>query len=306
MTAPLAVLGGGSIGVAFALQFALAGRAVRVYEPSPDRRTAIPGELRARLAELAAHGLLDDDLDAVAGRVVLTSAVAEAVAGAAIAQECAPERAEIKRALFAEAAAADPDAILASSSSAIVPSAITGEEPWADRLIVAHPGNPPYLIPVIELVPGPRTAAGVIDRAAAVYEAVGLRPVRLTREIEGFVFNRLQGAVLREAYCLLRDGIASVDDIDAVMREGLGRRWSFMGPFETSDLNVRGGLEAHAARMAPAYERMGAERGQHDPWTPELVAEAHRQRREILPLEEWEDRVLWRDRELMRRKRLLG
>jgi 3-hydroxyacyl-CoA dehydrogenase len=124
--------------------------------------------------------------------------------------------------------------------------------------------------------------------------------VRVRREIEGFVFNRLQGAVLREAYCLVRDGVATVEDIDAIVRDGLGRRWSIIGPFETSDLNTRGGIESHAQKMGPSYERMGAERGQHDPWTPELVAEVTRQRRGALPLEKWEERVRWRDEQLMR------
>jgi L-gulonate 3-dehydrogenase len=304
--APLAVLGGGSIGVAFAVQFASSKREVRIFEPVAERLAVVETEVRARLQDLAANELLAEPVDVVLGRVRVTSDVTEAVSGCVLAQECAPERPEVKRELFASVAAVNPEAILASSSSALTPSEIGGEEPWADQLIVAHPGNPPYLIPVIELVPGPRTADGLIDAAAEIFENVGLRPVRLTREIEGFIFNRLQGAVLREAYCLLRDGIASVEGIDTVMKDGLGRRWAFMGPFETSDLNVRGGLEAHAARMAAAYESMGAARGQHDPWTPDLVAEAHRQRREQLPLDEWEDRVRWRDLELMRRKRLLG
>ena len=115
--------------------------------------------------------------------------------------------------------------------------------------------------------------------------------VTLGREVEGFVFNRLQGAVLREAYCLVRDGVVSVDDLDKIMRDGLGMRYAFIGPFETSDLNVRGGIPAHAARMAAAYERMGAERGQRDPWTPELVAKVAGQRRANLPLDGW--RLAW-------------
>jgi 3-hydroxyacyl-CoA dehydrogenase len=119
------------------------------------------------------------------------------------------------------------------------------------------------------------------------------------RELTGFVFNRLQGAVLREAYCLVRDGVASVEDIDRVVRDGLGLRWAVIGPFETVDLNTRGGIGAHARRLGPAYARMGAERGQHDPWTPDLVAEVERQRRETLPLDDWEARVTWRDRALM-------
>ena len=132
-----------------------------------------------------------------------------------------------------------------------------------------------------------------------ILEGVGLSVVVVHEEIEGFVFNRLQGAVLREAYCLVRDGIASVDDIDRIMRDGLGLRWSVIGPFETVDLNTVGGIEAHAARLGPAYARMGAERGQHDPWTPELVAEVARQRREALPLEDWQARGAWRDRQIM-------
>ena len=96
-------------------------------------------------------------------------------------------------------------------------------------------------------------------------------PVTLAREVEGFVFNRLQGALLREAYCLVRDGVVTAEGVDRAVRDGLGRRWAVIGPFETAALNVRGGVEAHAARMGEAYARMGAERGQHDPWTTELV-----------------------------------
>jgi hypothetical protein len=134
-----------------------------------------------------------------------------------------------------------------------------------------------------------------------MFTAAGMAPVRLRKEVEGFVFNRLQGALLREAYCLVRDGVASVEDIDTVVRQGLGLRWSVIGPFETVDLNTRGGIASHALKMGPAYERMGAERGQHDPWTPALVAEVERQRRALLPLEAWEARIAWRDRALMRR-----
>ena len=123
--------------------------------------------------------------------------------------------------------------------------------------------------------------------------------VRLGSEIEGFAYNRLQGALLREAYCLVRDGILSVGDIDRLVRDALGLRWSVIGPFETSDLNTRGGIEAHARRMGPAYTRMGKERGQHDPWTEELVAEVTAARRRVLPIEGWLQRGNERDRALM-------
>jgi 3-hydroxyacyl-CoA dehydrogenase len=105
--------------------------------------------------------------------------------------------------------------------------------------------------------------------------------------------------VLREAYCLVRDGVATVEDIDRVVRDGLGLRWSVVGPFETVDLNTRGGIASHALKLGPAYAAMGAERGQNDPWTPELVKTVETQRRALLPLEQWEQRVRWRDRALM-------
>jgi 3-hydroxyacyl-CoA dehydrogenase len=123
--------------------------------------------------------------------------------------------------------------------------------------------------------------------------------VTLGREIEGFVFNRLQGALLREAYCLVRDGIATVEEIDGIVSNGLGLRWSVIGPFETADLNTRGGIADHARKMGPAYARMGAERGQHDPWTPDLVERVTKQRRALMPEKDWEERVAWRDQRLM-------
>ena len=128
-----------------------------------------------------------------------------------------------------------------------------------------------------------------------------MSPVRVEQEIEGFVFNRLQGALLREAYALVRDGIASVEDIDIVVRDGLGRRWAFMGPFETADLNTRGGIAAHAQNMGPSYHRMGLARGDTSEWTPELVSKVVAQRRQQLALDDWEDRVAWRDEQLLRR-----
>ena len=177
---------------------------------------------------------------------------------------------------------------------------MASELPGRARCLVVHPGNPPYLLPVVEVVPAPFTAADVVERTHALLERAGLSPVRVRVELEGFVFNRLQGAMLREAYALVRDGVASVADIDRIVSDGLGRRWSVIGPFETVDLNVRGGIAAHAQRMGPAYARMGAERGDRSTWTDELVAQVAAERRAVLPLDRWDARVEWRDRALMR------
>lgn len=295
-----AVIGAGSIGVAFALVFARAGWQVRLHDPDAQRRRASTDELRARIEALRSYALLEEPTPVLLDRVHVVAAVDEAVADADLVQECAPEKLELKCALFAELdAAARPQAILASSTSALPASRFAASLAGRGRCLVAHPGNPPYLLRVIEIVPAPFTDADAADRADALYRAAGLIPVRVRKEVEGFVFNRLQGALLREAYCLVRDGVASVEDIDRVMREGLGPRWSIIGPFETVDLNTRGGIGSHAQKMGPAYERMGAERGQRDPWTPDLVADVERQRRAALPLEQWDARVDWRDRMLM-------
>lgn len=298
--APVAVIGGGSIGVAFALVFARAGHPVSITDPDTQRREAIPYELYDKLELLSTSGLTAEEPDVIADRVSVTLTVREGLCDAALVQECVPERLDVKRRVFGELAGlTGPKCILASSSSAIPASQIAAELDCDDRLIVAHPGNPPFLLPVIELVPTQNTRSDVLEMARALYAGAGMSPVTVEREVEGFLFNRIQGAVLREAYALVRDGVATVEDIDTVMRDGLGRRWSFMGPFETIDLNTRGGISAHAEKMGPAYERMGAERGQHDPWTPDLVAEVNQQRRSILALEEWEDRVAWRDQRLI-------
>jgi len=298
--ATVAIVGGGSIGVAFCIVFARSGFDVMLYDPDEARRRAVKDEVRSRLDDLDEFGLLESPAETLLGRIEITGQLDTAVRHADLVQECAPERVDVKRDLFARIDAVAPQhAVFASSSSALTVSSFASELPGRARCIVAHPGNPPYLIPVIELVPAPFTSEATISRALAIYEQAGMSAVRVGGEIEGFIFNRLQGAVLREAYCLVRDGIASTADIDRVMRDGVGLRWSVTGPFETADLNTRGGIASHAQKMGPAYERMGAARGQRDPWTADLVEKVVCERRAILSLDEWKSRVQWRDRRLM-------
>jgi 3-hydroxyacyl-CoA dehydrogenase len=301
----IAVVGSGSIGAAWAIVFARAGFAVTLNDISAEQLQKAQTVIALRLGELDSFGLLAEQPAAIAARIVYDADLDAAVAGAVMVVEAAPEVLDLKRTLFARlAAAAGERTILASSSSAITATAIAAELAARHRCLVAHPGNPPFLMPVVEIVPAPFTDPAIVTAARTLFEQAGMSAVTLGKEVEGFVFNRLQGAMLREAYCLVRDGVVSVDDLDKIIRDGLGMRYAFIGPFETSDLNVRGGISAHAARMAAAYERMGAERGQHDPWTPDLVATVASQRRQKLPLEDWESRVAWRDRRLMALNRL--
>lgn len=299
MNTRTAIIGGGSIGTAFALMFAAAGNSVRICESSERQRQSARARIVDSLQDLQEFALLDQDPGELLSRVQVTSELDEALSDVEYVQECVPEDLATKQAVFAELDSLAPDdAVLASSTSAITASEIAAGLPGAHRCLVAHPGNPPHLIRVVEIVPAEFTSSPAIDRTCAFMRSVGLSPVRVNKEIRGFVFNRLQGAVLREAYCLVRDGVAGVEDIDRVMRDGLGLRWSVIGPFETADLNRRGGISAHAEIMGDAYAAMGAERGQDDPWTPDLVASVDAERRALLPLDRWDERVRWRDRQL--------
>src|SRR3954469_11872903 len=201
----VAIVGAGSIGVAFAIVFARAGLSVRVQDPDASRRAAVPQEIAARLADLADFGLVRETASTILDRIVFTAELTEVVAGADLVQECAPERLEVKRQLFTELdRLAPPSAVLASSSSAIRPSAFAAGLPGQARCLVAHPGNPPYLLSLVELVPAAFTSTETVSRTAQIFEQAGMAPILVRKEVEGFVFNRLQGALLREAYCLVR------------------------------------------------------------------------------------------------------
>jgi L-gulonate 3-dehydrogenase len=299
-TRHVAVVGAGSIGVGWAVVFARAGLHVAVFDPDEQRRAAVIADVVSRLSQLARGRLLDEAVELVAARVVCTDTLDAAVDGVVHVQECAPEVLDLKRDLFARLDAAAPsDAVLASSSSALTASSFASALTYRGRCLVAHPGNPPYLLSVVELVPAPFTGLDTVARTRDLFALVGMSPVLISREVEGFVFNRLQGALLREAYCLVRDGVADVEAVDLVVRDGLGRRWAVCGPFETAELNTRGGIEAHADTMGPAYARMGSERGQNDPWTPDLVAHVAEELHRRLPADRWDEHVAWRDEALI-------
>lgn len=297
---PIAVIGAGSIGAAFSLIFAAAGHEVRLYEAKREQRKTVRQRISEKMLDLQQFGLLDLDVDDVLSRIHIHTEIADAVSDVDHVQECVPENLDLKRELFAELDELTPNrTVLASSSSAITTSEFATNLRGKNRCLVAHPANPPYLIRVIEIVPAPFTSGDVTARTRSLMHSVGFSPILVKKEVRGFVFNRLQGAVLREAYCLVRDGVSSVEEIDILMRDGLGLRWSIVGPFETADLNRRGGIGAHAKVMGDAYFAMGEDRGQRDPWTQDLVATVEAERRALLPLDKWDDRVRWRDNQLM-------
>jgi L-gulonate 3-dehydrogenase len=299
MPETFAVAGAGLIGRAWAIVFARAGHAVRLWDGSPDALAGSIPLLRANLDDLEAQGLIDSAAE-VDARVTPIDTLGDALDGARWMQECIAETVEAKRALFAEADRyAEPDAILASSSSSITASRYTEELDGRLRCLVAHPVNPPYLIPLVELCPAPWTDPAVVERARQVMDSVGMVSVAVNKEVEGFVLNRLQGALLAEAFKLVADGVISVDDLDKTVRDGLGLRWSFMGPFETIDLNAPAGVADYCQRYGGIYKRLQAEQAEVREWDADTVKRIEAQRRRLLAADGLDARQVWRDRRLM-------
>jgi 3-hydroxyacyl-CoA dehydrogenase len=295
-----AIIGTGLIGQGWAIVFARQGWDVRLYDVDAAMLAEARGLIRQQLNELESHGLLTG-ADAVIERVHVASSLRDALEGASYIQENSPEKLEIKRALFSELdAAAEPQAVIGSSTSSIPASLFTEHLRGRHRCLVAHPVNPPYLIPVVELCSAPWTSQEALDAARAVMAGIGQKPVLVKREIEGFVLNRLQGALLQEAFRLVGEGIASAEDIDTTVKDGLGLRWSFMGPFETIDLNAPGGIADYCARYGGLYQSIGATQADCVAWDGALVDRLADERRSLLPKEDLAKRRFWRDEKLMR------
>ena len=296
----IAVVGSGLVGRGWALVFARAGCTVRLWDADPGQAARAVRGIEAELDGLAELGLAGDGPPPdVLGRIAVAPTLDAALDGAAHVQECTPEVLETKRAVFAQLdAAAARDTVLASSTSGIRASLFSEALPGRARCLVAHPLNPPHLIPLVELVPAPWTDPAVVDRTRALMEGVGQATVTLKKEVPGFVVNRLQGALLHEAFRLVEDDVADVADVDAAVASGLGLRWSFMGPFETIDLNAPGGIADYVARYGQLYLDLARDGGPPRPWDAGLARALEADRRRQLPAGRLGDRARWRDRRL--------
>jgi L-gulonate 3-dehydrogenase len=252
----VAIIGSGLIGRSWGIVFARGGFDVALYDAGAGVADAARDRVAEGLSEFAAQGLAGDAAPA-ARRVRAAYSVADALSGAELVQENLPENLQLKREMFAELdRLAAPNVILASSTSTIVASLFTEDLAGRHRCLVAHPVNPPHLVPVVELVGAPWTAPEIIARAKAIYESVEQVPIIVRREIDGFVLNRLQAVLLSEAFRLVGDGYVSPQDLDKTLKDGLGLRWSFMGPFETIELNAPGGIPDYCRRYGPSLGRL--------------------------------------------------
>jgi ketoreductase RED1 len=227
-----AVIGGGVIGASWAGLFLAWGLRVTVSDPRPDIEQVVRGDLRADLAAAVA------DVDVV--------------------QENVPERLDLKQRVWAAVEDAAPgDALFASASSALPATAIAERMRRPERLVIGHPFNPPHLVPLVEVVPGARTDPAVVERAIAFYRAIGKRPQLVKKEVPGFVANRLQAALFREAVHLVAEGVVTEQELDDIVTSSIGMRWAIAGPFQTFHLGGGPrGLPAFLEQFAKSFEEV--------------------------------------------------
>jgi len=299
MAGKIAIVGAGLIGRSWAIVFARGGHEVALYDADAGQTARALETIAASLADMEEAGLIAK-AEALKGLIRKAASLDEAIEGAAHVQENVAERLDVKRQVFAEIERlAAKDAVLASSSSALMPSLIFERLAGRERCLVAHPMNPPHLAPIVELCGAPFTAPETVARARATFERCEMAPIAVRREIDGFILNRLQHAVLNEAFRLIGKGYVSTEDLDRTMKDGLALRWSFMGPIETIDLNAPEGIADYVARYGETIRRVGRDIAQSGDWPDAVAAQMDGERRRAVPLDKLEAEQAWRDRRLM-------
>ena len=295
-----AILGSGLIGRSWAMVFARGGHDVVLWDQDAAQVDRALEHIVRTLPSLAEAGLLTEAPETLLARMNPASSLAEALRDTAFVQENITERAEPKQVLFAEVERfCAEDAILSSSTSAIMPSIIFGGLATRARCLVAHPMNPPHIAPIVELCGGDFTDPEVIARAGAFMESCGMSPITVKHEIEGFILNRLQLAVLNEAFRLIGAGYVTAEDLDKTLKDGLALRWSFMGPIETIDLNAPQGVADYMERYGPTIRRVGESQAAAEPWPTDIGQRLDAERRAMVPRDRLADATAWRDRRLM-------
>jgi len=285
------VIGGGLIGASWAAIFSKSGFNVFVYDPFPDVFETYKSRVTSFLEELKS---IDEtiNIEESLNRISANVTIEDLCSNVEYIQESAPEILSVKQELFAKLDNLAPDEVVIGSSSSAMPiSSITQNLKGQHRCIIVHPANPPHLIPCVEICPGENTSNKTIEKTKEIFTASGASIVNVKKEIDGFILNRLQGALLNEAMRLYSDGYASSDEIDATIRDGLGLRWAFMGPFETIDLNAPGGIKDYISRYGPMYIEMAKNQTKIPDWSEEAGKKLEIERRKILGHDELENRA---------------
>ncbi|XP_004680415.2 PREDICTED: lambda-crystallin homolog [Condylura cristata] len=257
-TGAVVIVGSGLIGQSWAMLFASGGFKVKLYDIEQQQITNALENTRKEMKLLEQSGSLKGSLSAEQQLSLISgcSDIRAAVEGAMHIQECVPEDLELKKKIFIQLdRIVSESVVLSSSSSCLLPSKLFSGLAHVKQCLVAHPVNPPYYLPLVELVPHPETSPETMDRTHALMRKIGQSPVRLTKEVDGFALNRLQYAVIAEAWRLVEEGIVSPNDLDLVMSDGLGMRYAFIGPLETMHLNAEG-MVSYCDRYSEGMKRV--------------------------------------------------
>lgn len=282
----ITIVGSGLIGRSWSMVFLSGGYKVNIYDNQTGQAASALQEVRKQLEDLQEAGMLRGNLSAAQQLALLSSHdnLAQALAGAFFVQECVFEQLEAKQEVFQSVERhVGQEVVLSSSTSCLLPSNVFSRVQNQKRCIISHPVNPPYYVRLVELVPHPETLPWVMDSAHALMSEVGQAPVRLRREVDGFALNRVQYAIIAEAWRLVQEGVISVQDIDLVMSEGLGMRYAFIGPMETMHLNAPEGLQDYLQRYRLGMRRVLSDFGPVPEFSGEAAAQINKEMCELIP-----------------------
>ncbi len=295
----VACIGVGNIGRAWAIAFARGGKSVRLFDASSEVLEGALDIIQTNAADLETASMIDSANQLMA-RITVSSSLEDAVNGAGYVQESIKEDIALKTMIFAELdAAAGSDTILASSSSEFMSSQFISEAQNPERCLVAHPFNPPSVIPLVEICGHPGTDPAVIQKTRDLFENIEMSPVVINKEIKAFLLNRLQAAVVGEALYLVGAGYCSASDLDRAMTDGLGLRWAFMGPFRTGHLNASGGYAEYMRTYGDTFRRMIDDLQLDQGFDLELIDQVAAEMEETVPADEVPMAQRWRDQRLM-------
>jgi 3-hydroxyacyl-CoA dehydrogenase len=293
-----AIAGSGIMGSSWAIVYARAGLEVAIHDRNPATRSQVLDKIADALRQSAPLVRDGDTVESVLARICIHDNMADALRGAGFVHECIEEKLDSKRAIFAELdVLAEPDAILATTTSSFPVSSFASELSGRSRCIVVHPATPPHLLPVTEICPAPFTDPAVTDATFDLMNHCGQVPVLIKGELPSFVLNRMQAALLVEMFRCLNEGVISPGDIDKIISQGFGLRWAFLGPFEGVDLNAAGGIREYLERFGFIFNDMAKQLGLSESVvTPKSIEMLEAYARERLPLAAIRNRVQWRDR----------
>jgi len=299
----IAIVGSGLIGRSWSMLFASVGYSVSLYDVVPSAVGSALSLIKQDLESLEKEGLLRGHLSATQQFSLISKAdsLSSCLKDAVHCQECVFEKLDLKKEVFSELdKVADSNVVLCSSTSCFLPSLFSDGLKHKDQVIVGHPVNPPYYVPLVEVVPAPWTRRDVIERTTAIMKEIGQTPVTLKKEVPGFSLNRIQYAILNECWNQIDDGVLSVEDVDAVMSHGLGMRYAFMGPFETAHLNAAGMkeyLEKYAEgiyNVSKDFKPIPQMNEPNSKTAEEIASYWHKK----IPVERLPERRVWRDQRL--------